>query len=86
MKQGDSEYQAALDETVRILRGWAGKGRTDGWYRSLSTELKADGHRVRHRGRTISLLLEDASRVDSNGQDPMLSSVVVGKANGRLSG
>ncbi|MFG2845706.1 hypothetical protein ACGF12_21400 [Kitasatospora sp. NPDC048296] len=86
MRQGDAEYLAALDETVEILRRWAREGRSDGWYKSLSEELKANGHGVHYRGPIISLLLGDACRSDSQGRDPMLSAIVILKATGRPAG
>ncbi|MFE9042921.1 hypothetical protein ACFY9F_18440 [Streptomyces sp. NPDC012421] len=86
MKQGDVEYRAALDETMEILRRWAREGRTDGWYKSLSEELKAQGHNVHYRGPIISQLLGDACRRDSEGTDPMLSAIVILKASGRPAG
>ncbi|TLQ44907.1 hypothetical protein [Streptomyces marianii] len=61
-------------------------GRIDGWYKSLSQELKANGHSVHYRGRIISLLLGDACRRDSLGLEPMLSAIVVLKATGRPAG
>ncbi|MEU3346312.1 hypothetical protein ABZ723_15270 [Streptomyces sp. NPDC006700] len=86
MKQGDAAYLSALDETMEILRRWAREGRTDGWYKSLSKELKAKGHNVHYRGPIISLLLGDACRRDSLGLEPMLSSLVILKATGRSAG
>jgi hypothetical protein len=86
MKQGDADYLAALDETVEILRRWAREGRTNGWYKSLSEELRANGHRVHYRGPIISLLLGDACRRDSHGLDPMISAIVILKATGRPAG
>lgn len=86
MRQGDAEYAAALDETMEILRRWAREGRTDGWCKSLSEELKAKGHNVRYRGPIISLLLGDTCRRDSEGLAPMLSAIVILKATGRPAG
>lgn len=86
MKRGDTEYLSALDETMEILRRWAREGRTDGWYKSLSEELKAQGHHVHYRGPIISHLLGDACRRDSQGLEPMLSSMVILKATGRPAG
>lgn len=84
MRQGDAEYEAALDETMEILRCWAREGRTDGWYKSLSEGLK--GHHVHYRGPIISHLLSDACRRDSEGIEPMLSSIVILKATSRPAG
>lgn len=86
MKHGDAEYLAALEETLEILRGWAREGRTDGWYKSLSDELKAKEHRVHYRGPIISLLLGDACRRDSQGLEPMLSAIVILKGTSRPAG
>lgn len=86
MKQGDAEYLSALDGTMEILRRWAQEGRTDGWYKSLSEELKAKGHNIHYRGLIISLLLGDACRRDSQGLEPMLSSIVILKATCRPAG
>lgn len=72
MRPGYAECEAALDETVKILQRWAREGHTDGWYKSLSEVLKADGHRAHHRGSIISHLLADACRRDSHGHQPML--------------
>ncbi|WP_328901210.1 hypothetical protein OHR86_15885 [Streptomyces sp. NBC_00441] len=86
MRQGDAEYEAALDETMEILRYWAREGRTDGWYKSLSEGLKAKGHHVHYRGPIISHLLSDACRRDSEGIEPVLSSIVILKATSRPAG
>ncbi|MFC5854586.1 hypothetical protein ACFPZI_23150 [Streptomyces chlorus] len=86
MRRDDAEYMAALDETVEILRRWAREGRTDGWYKSLSEELKAKEHSVHYRGPIISFLLGDACRRDSQGLEPMLSAIVILKATGRPAG
>ncbi|MGK5498020.1 hypothetical protein [Streptomyces sp. URMC 125] len=80
---GGAEYGAALDETMEILRRWAREGRTDGWYKSLSEELRAKRHDVHYRGPVIGLLLGDACRRDSQGPQPMLSAIVILKATGR---
>ncbi|MFF7970454.1 hypothetical protein [Streptomyces sp. NPDC007905] len=86
MRLGDAEYVAALDETMEILQRWAREGRTDGWYKSLSQALKAEGHNVHYRGPIISHLLADACRRDSQGPQPMLSVIVILKAIGRPAG
>lgn len=83
MRHGDAEYQNARDAMVEILRGWAAQGRTD-TYKALSEAL-APEHRVHYHGRTMSLLLADACRLDSAGSDPMLSALVVNGSTRRPS-
>ncbi|MFJ9580679.1 hypothetical protein ACIRQF_30350 [Streptomyces sp. NPDC101191] len=78
MKRGDSDYAAALQAVVEILKDRARSGCRPMTYGDLSALLLADHHAVPAHQGPLPFLLEDASVQESPGGDkPLISALVV---------
>jgi len=78
VKRGDSDYEAALEAVVEILKDRARNGCRPLTYGDLSALLIADHHAVPAYQGPLPLLLEDASVQESpDGRKPLISALVV---------
>ncbi|WP_331732755.1 hypothetical protein OG613_48545 (plasmid) [Streptomyces sp. NBC_00015] len=78
MKRGDSDYEAALEAVVEILKDRARNGCQPLTYGDLSALLLAGHHAVPAHQGPLPFLLEDASVQESpDGHKPLISALVV---------
>ncbi|MEW2522314.1 hypothetical protein [Actinacidiphila alni] len=78
MKRGDSDYEAALQAVVEILKDRACSGCRPLTYGDLSALLLANHHAVPAHEGPMPFLLEDASVQESpDGDKPLISALVV---------
>lgn len=78
MKRGDSDYQAALEAVVDILKDRARSSCKPMTYGDLSAQLIARHHDVPAHQGPLPFLLEDASVQESpDGRKPLISALVV---------
>lgn len=78
MKRGDSDYQAALEAVVEILKDRARSGCRPMTYGELSAMLISAQHQVPAYQGPLPFLLEDASVQESPvGSLPLISALVV---------
>ncbi len=85
MRRGDEEYEAALSAMEQILLGWVARPFRPLYYSHLSELLAGQGHNVPAHDGPMPYLLEDCTRLHSDGAKPMLSAVVVLKGRDRPS-
>jgi hypothetical protein len=78
VKRGDSDYEAALEAVVDILKDRALSGCEPMTYGDLSAQLIAGRHDVPAYQGPLPFLLEDASVQESpDGDKPLISALVV---------
>lgn len=81
MRRGDAEYNAARDAMLEILIDWVSRPYVPLYYSHLSELLARQGHKVPPHEGPMRLLLDDCSRIHSDGPEPLLSAVVVLKGD-----
>ena len=86
MRRGDADYEAALEAMEEILLDWTSRPYRPLYYSDLSRMLAAKEHNVPPHEGPMRLLLDDASRRHSSGEEGLISAVVVLKGDDVPSG